>query len=217
MPEDSPPVLDTMILHGFVFGLEDGLDVLLTGLGVPSARLPAEVYNRDEESLPLSDGDEALMSEFAIGMRYAKRKAMTLAAREAARYETWLANAKAQLPRFLERGSLIIDTLEVEELAQRILLENEYGIGRGEAACLIIAKRGGARFISSDEEACKAATALGVPYCTILDVLEGWVTQSKPNAEAIDRVINGLRDAKFALTTDQIESLQTLSPNQNDQ
>jgi len=40
-----------------------------------------------------------------------------------------------------------------------------YGIGRGEAACLVLAQRHGAPalFVSADQEACEVADEIGIP------------------------------------------------------
>lgn len=204
----APPVLDTMVLQAFVFGHPDGGAVLLDALAVRAARFPAEVYNADEDQLPPGAGDGAL-SEFARGIRYARRKIATLPQPQAERFATWLRNAR-QLPPLLERGSFYVDPLDVGELPQREALSARFGIGRGEAACLTLALRqeANAVFLSSDAKACKAARDLGVAFLTVVDVLESWVGRVRPAERDLDALIDGLAAAKFSLGRQEEDRLR---------
>lgn len=210
MPESEPPILDTMILQGFSFGMPDGLDILLTGLGVPVVRFPEQIYNRDENSIPLGD-DHSHLSELAQGIRYFKRKSLALPAREAVRYQTCLVNANQQLPRFLERGSLRIEQLDIQDLIKRDRLEQEEAIDPGEAACLALAHRSGgmAVFVSSDGAAGKVAEDLGVQLITTFDVLERWLQQTQPTLEDLERVLMGLTQARFGFKSSMAEALRS--------
>jgi hypothetical protein len=157
MPEAEPPVIDTVVLRVMAFAHPEGLDILLKALRVSRARFPAEVYNRDEDVLPLTALDDTL-SELARGLRYARRRAQALPSAQAERYRTWLMHAE-QLPRHLERGSLFVDPLEIEDLSRREALMQMFGIDLGEAACLVLAarSRAPALFLSADEAAFWAA------------------------------------------------------------
>ena len=46
------PVIDTVVLRVMSFAHPRGIDILLEALNVSLVRLPAEVYNRDENSRP---------------------------------------------------------------------------------------------------------------------------------------------------------------------
>lgn len=82
MPE---PVLDAVALRVLAFAHQQGIAIMLCALDVPRALIPAEVYDRDEEQLPLFAPDEDL-SEVARGMRFARRRAETEPNAPAARY-----------------------------------------------------------------------------------------------------------------------------------
>jgi predicted nucleic acid-binding protein len=84
-----------------------------------------------------------------------------------------------------------------------------YGIGRGEAACLALAKRHGATaiFVSSDRLACRAAQDLGVTYTTLEDILRQWVTHERPTHQRIHQLVNGMRLARFGLKEDFLRLL----------
>lgn len=209
MPEAGPPVIDTVVLRVMGFAHPEGLDILLDALGVSRARFPTEVYNRDEDALPLNALDGTL-SELARGLRYARRRVQVLPSAQAERYRTWLAHAE-QLPRHLERESLFVDPLAVEELPQREALMQVFGIDLGEAACLVLAARSmvPALFLSADEAACRAAQAQGIPYLTLLDVLETWVERERPAVSEVERLVDGMRRAKYGLHTDIIERLKS--------
>lgn len=205
MPE---PVLDTVVLRVLAFAHPNGLDILLEALNVTRARFPAEVYHRDEASLPLAQSDEGL-SELARGIRYAQRQVLTLPPVQAARYQTWLTNA-TQLSQHLEQKSLLVEPLTVEELPHRESLRAQYGIGRGEAACLVLAERyqSQAVFLSSDEVACQVASSLRIAHLTLPEVLEAWVDQRQPKLELFDAVISGMRTAKFGLPASFVRQLR---------
>lgn len=205
MPE---PVLDTVALRVMAFAHPRGIGVLLTALGVPRARFPTEVYNNDEDAAPLERGD-AGFSELAAGLRFARREALSRPAAQARRYLTWLRNA-AQLPDRLAQGTLVVDPLEVGELPQREELRERFGIGRGEAACLVLAQRHGAEvvFLSSDEDACDAAAELGLAYLTLKDVLTAWVRGAPPTVAELDAMVEGMRLAKFGLPPPFVEELR---------
>lgn len=115
-------IIDTVVLRVMSFAHPQGINILLEALDVSSARFPAKVYNRDDESIPLENNDEGL-SEFARGLRYAKRQ--TLA--QSKRYQTLLDNAR-QLEEHFDRGTLVVDRLTVEELDRREILRQRYPI-----------------------------------------------------------------------------------------
>jgi predicted nucleic acid-binding protein len=207
MPEH---VLDTVVLQAMTFSDADGIEILLQGLGSSHARFPAEVYNRDEDSLPLPAADDEL-SEFARGLRYASRQIRLLPALDGERYAIWLRNAKL-LGQHLDGGRLVIDPLTVEELLRREELMHEHGIGRGEAACITLVERYHATgvFLSSDEEACAVAQQLGIAFATVPDILAQWVWRCRPPQERLDALITGLRAARFGLKADVIEGLRQI-------
>jgi predicted nucleic acid-binding protein len=184
-----------MVLQAFGFGHPEGIETLLRILLVERARFPAEVYNG--ETLPLTEDDEDL-SELALGLDYAERQIRTRPWVEAERFESWIDNA-SQLEEHLRGGSLEIDPLRVEELPEREDLMETYGIGRGEAACLVLAQRHGAPavFVSADQEACEVADEIGIPRVTIRDLLERWVNVFSPSVGDFDAIVEGLRRARF--------------------
>ncbi len=100
--------------------------------------------------------------------------------------------------------------MTLEELPRREALRTQYGIGRGESACLVLAERyqSQAVFLSSDAAACQVAQALGLSYLTLLDVLEAWVDQIKPPLELFDALLSGMRAAKFSPKAELIRNLQ---------
>lgn len=202
----NEPVLDTMVLQAFGFGHPKGIETLLRVLQAQRTRFPAEVYNG--ETLPL-DGDNEDLSELALGLSYAKRQIRTRPATEAERFHGWIENA-SQLEEHLQKGTLEIDPLQTEELPEREDLMETYGIGRGEAACLVLAQRHGAPavFVSADQEACEVADEIGVPRTTIRDVLEKWVNVFRPPIGDFDKMIEGLRQAKFDPGEDFAASLR---------
>jgi predicted nucleic acid-binding protein len=195
-----------MVLQAFGFGHPEGIETLLRILLVERARFPAEVYNG--ETLPLTEDDEDL-SELALGLDYAERQIRTRPWVEAERFESWIDNA-SQLEEHLRSGSLEIDPLRVEELPEREDLMETYGIGRGEAACLVLAQRHGAPavFVSADQEACEVADEIGIPRATIRDLLERWVNVFSPPVEEFDAMIEGLRRARFDPGEDFVASLR---------
>lgn len=111
----------------------------------------------------------------------------------------------------MTQGSSFVETLTVEELCERSLLQQQYPkCDRGEASCLVLAKRyqEQAVFLSADGEGCKVAENLNIPYLTLLDILEAWVEQKQPDPEEFDRLINGMANAKFGLKKAFIEELR---------
>ncbi|MDQ3397611.1 MAG: hypothetical protein M3511_07540 [Deinococcota bacterium] len=199
MPKALRPVLDTVVLRVMAFAHPEGLQIVLRALRVKTARFPAEVYNWDEEALPLTANDEAL-SELARGLRYARQQVERLPGQQAQRFKIWLENAQ-QLPRHHARGSLIMDPLRLEELPRREELYQTFGIGRGESACLVLAERerSTAVFLSSDKEACKVAEHLTIPFLTLSQLIEMWVRQERPTRPEVEELLVGLKAAKFAL------------------
>lgn len=210
------PVLDTMILQAFGFGHPTGIETLLQVLQAERARFPAEVYNG--ETLPLAEDNEDLseedlseedLSELALGLGYAERQIRTRPKAQAGRFEGWIENA-SQLEEHLRGGTLEIDPLRTEELPERGDLMETYGIGKGEAACLVLARRHGAPavFVSSDQEACEVAGEISVPHTTIRDLLERWVNVFSPPVEDFDSLTHGLRQARFDPGEDFLTSLR---------
>lgn len=205
MPER---VLDTVILRVLAFAHPRGIEILLAALEAPIARFPTEVYNRDEDALPLTDRDEQL-SELARGLRFAQRQMRDRPSHEADRFRAWLENAR-QLADHLTRGTLLVDPLSVDELPHREELMDRFGIGRGEAAALVLAERYGAEavFLSSDDDACQAAKALGIGYLTLVDVLGRWIDRIVPTMGEFDDLVAGMRAAKFGLRQDVFRALR---------
>ena len=189
------PVIDTVVLRVMSFAYPRGIDIVLEALNVSLLRFPAEVYNRDENSRPQKEDDEGL-SELAKGLRYAQRQIQQRPPAEALRYQKWIGNAQ-QLPSHFKEGSLIVETLTVEEIYQREILQKT--CDKGEAACLVLAKRyqGQAVFLSSDKKACQVAKELDIPYLTVPDILEAWVEQKQPTIEEFDALVKGMRAANF--------------------
>lgn len=87
-----------------------------------------------------------------------------------------------------------------------------YGIGRGEAACLVLAERNTsiAIFLSSDEAACRVAQTLGISYLTIPDILTEWIRQASPTPELFQDLIDGMRNATFTIPNTVYQELQQL-------
>lgn len=206
--KSNPPVLDTVVLQAFGFGHPKGIELLLEVLQAEKGQFPAEVYHADEEELPLGKSDEEL-SELARGLRYAERQVQTRPPAEGERYRRWIENA-SQLKDHLETGRLEVDPLRVEELPEREELMETHGIGRGEAACLVLARRYGAPavFVSADSEACEVAIELGIPHVTVREVLRKWVNVFQPSTGDFDELIEGLRQARFDPGQDFVDSLR---------
>jgi len=205
MPER---VLDTVVLRVLAFAHPRGIDILLRALDAPRARFPAEAYNADEDALPLDERDEDL-SELARGLRFAHRQTRDRPAAEAARYQTWLEHGR-QLAEHLARGTLVIDPLTVDELPRRDELVERFGIGRGEAAALVLAERYGAEavFLSSDDDACEVAKKLGISRLTLIDVLDRWIECTRPTLHDFDALVAGMRAAKFGLRQEVFSALR---------
>lgn len=197
-----------MVLQALGCGHPDGIEILLTALVVPRARFPPEVYNRDENELPLTEPDDRRLSELARGLRYARRKSAREPFAEAERYRGWLANAMT-IHEYISRGMLVVEALKIEDVPVRDSLVDEYGIGVGEAAGLTLAMRESATaiFVSSDEHACKTAQTLGIPYLTIPDILDRWIDRSAPTKAQFDELIDGMSNVRFALNPTDREHL----------
>ena len=207
MPE---PVLDTMVLQALGFGHPRGLTILQAALSIARLRVPAEIYNQDEDVVPLDRGDRGI-SEFGRGIRFARRQVDELPAPDGARYQHWLVNAQ-QIARHITDEELVVTSLTIEELQYRDALTASYGIGRGEAACLALAQReqSAALFISSDDQACKVAQAITVPYLTLVDVLEQWITTVRPSMDLFEELIAGMASARFRVSAADDERLRML-------
>jgi hypothetical protein len=117
----------------------------------------------------------------------------------------------AEPAKLLARTTLEIDPLTVSEFPLRERYRADFGIGRGEAACLVLARRLGAAaiFLSSDEVACRAAVDLGLPVLTLPDMLLRWVDPLQPTGAELDVLVAGMRAAKFGLTQEFIADLRT--------
>jgi predicted nucleic acid-binding protein len=210
------PIADNVVLRVMTFAHPDGLDILLAAIYSEATDtsasaciiVPAEVYNCDELSIALDRSEENL-SELAKGLRYATRQVRDLPLHQALRYQIWLENS-GQLAKHIQQQSLQIQTLTVEELGDRDEMQNKHGIGRGEAACIVLAKRYKlqAVFLSSDEKACKVASSLEIDYTTIPEILEKWVTLLHPSLKAFEELIAGMRAAKFALKEIDLTTLR---------
>jgi predicted nucleic acid-binding protein len=203
-------VLDTVVLRVFAFAHHQGIDILLAALNTPQAVFPSEVYNLDEDTLPLDASDESL-SELARGIRYTRRQIQLQPGLLGQRFQVRLENA-TQIPRHIQAGSLFIEPLELEEIPRREELMRTHRIGRGEAACLTLAERNTriAVFLSSDAEACRVAQILGISYLTILDILTEWVHRMRPIRELFQDLINGMRNASFAIPEHIYQQLEQI-------
>jgi hypothetical protein len=177
---------------------------------VKSARFPAEVYNLDEDRDDLPEEDPSL-SEFAKGIRWARRYVQSLPAARSGRFRIWL-NRLQQLHMHMRVGDLAVHPLTIPELSLREAISGRFGIGRGECTCLVLAQRHGgiAVFVSSDELACQAADALSIPHRTVPDLLERWVLRVKPITSLVEDLLNGLAGARFALPQHVAEKLLSL-------
>jgi predicted nucleic acid-binding protein len=198
-----------VVLRVMSFAHPQGIQILLNTLNTQSVRFPAQIYNWDEDSIPIEENDEHL-SELARGLRYAQRQS-SKASGQQARYQRWLTNAQ-QLSTHKDKG-LIVDLLTVEELEEQQKLLSMYqkdGCDRGEAACLVLAQRYQAEavFLSSDKKACKVAKSLGINYTTLPDILEKWVQQHQPTRAELDTLIQEMSDAKFGLKDSLIKKLR---------
>ncbi len=93
---------------------------------------------------------------------------------------------------------------------------NKYGIGLGESACLVLAEREShtAVFLSSDKKCIQAADDLNISFLTIPNILTKWVQQRQPNLNLLQKLINGMRNAKFALKDSDYQQLLLLLKNQ---
>jgi predicted nucleic acid-binding protein len=204
------PILDNVVLRVMAFAHPNGLNILLQALSATCLYIPAEVYNRDESTLPINQRDVNL-SEFARGLRYATRQTQSLPMSQALRYQTWLDRA-AQVTQYLDQGSLQIQTLTLAELNERDIIQNTHQIGRGESACIVLAQRHNlqAVFLSSDIKACRVAQSLGINYLTLLDILERWIDQIHPSLEAFETLIIGMQSAKFSLKEAELSKLRKL-------
>ena len=201
------PVLDTVVLRVMAYAHPAGIAILLDALGVARARLPDEVYNRDEDTLPLGENDRSL-SELARGLRFARQQTQLPTSTRSQRYASWLRNA-AQLTEHLDDGTLVIEALRPDDAALRDDLKARLRIGRGEAAALALARRKDARliFLSSDADACLVARDLGLRYLTLEDVLLAWVERQQPQPEEIAALVLGFRSAKYGLTDEFVRDL----------
>jgi len=193
-------IIDTVVLRVMSFAHPQGIEVLLDAINVSCGRFPTEVYNRDEDSLPLEANEEEL-SELARGLRYAQRRIQQLPPTESRRFQSWLKNAE-QLNHHFDRGSLVVEILTVEELYKREILQTNYPqLGKGEVACLVLAQRYQVQavFLSSDDKACEVAKDLKIPHLTLPDILEAWVQTKKPPQAEFDTLIQGMANAQFRL------------------
>ena len=100
----------------------------------------------------------------------------------------------------------------IEELLLRDQLERSHKLGRGEAACIVLAERehAPALFVSEDDEACKVARIRGVNVVMRQSVLEHWVKQTKPSRTDLDMLLRGLEKARFTVHPQEIKALYKL-------
>lgn len=203
-------ILDTVVLRVFAFAHPKGIDILLGALNTSQAAFPSEVYDLDEETLPLNAPDQ-ILSELARGLRFARCKVQSEPRHKGQRYQAWLENA-TQIPRYIQTGNLLVEPLELEEIPRREKLSKDYGIGRGEAACLTLAERhtGMAIFLSNDEKACQVAQTIGISFLTIPDILAEWIRREHPARELFQELIAGMERASFAIPNAVHQDLQQL-------
>lgn len=201
------PVLDSVTLRVMAFAHPSGIDILLTGLQATRAHVPLEVYALDEDD----ERDDAATSEIARGLRLARRRVEDEPSARAARYQRWLTNAQ-QLHQSFRQGRLVSTPLSLAELAVRAQYQDQFGIGRGEAACIVLALRRHIPliFVSSDAKACRIASDLGIPVHTLLDVLTVWTEQTQPGHDELDELLNGMAQARFQVTSPTVDMLHAL-------
>lgn len=207
MPSDF--ILDTVALRVMTFAHRDGLTILQESLSALRLSCPGDVYNHDERTIPIEMSDEGL-SELARGLRFAERRVSASVA-DAQRYQRWLDNA-AQLAQSLESGSLVVETLSLDELLRRDELTAVYGIGTGEAACLALMERQRRMgvFVSSDHSACRVAAELGLSFVTLEDVLDRWIRRLGPAEQEFESMIEGMRMARYTVPNNVLTHLRTL-------
>lgn len=159
-------VLDIGLLRFAAFSLPGGLPRLLEVLAVPEVRVPAEVYNGDED-VPLPIDDVAL-SVLGRDIRTMRDRAETQHWSVSQRERAALRQAE-QLHDHLEDGVLIVDVLRPDELPRRERLQEQFGVGRSEAASLVLAERRDAAivYLSPEEFACLIALQEGARVLAI--------------------------------------------------
>lgn len=191
-------VLDTVALRGFAFAHPRGLRFLLQALGTTRLYCPAEVYAFDEDTFLPEDE----YSELARGLRFARSHGEP-------RYRTWWANA-AQLGELRQERRLVVLKLNLSFLRERNQLQETYGIGRGEAAALVLARAvgGTAVFVSADGVALRVAKELNVPALTLLEVLERLAPRLP--CEDLEALLDGLQGARFGLREEDRRRLLAL-------
>lgn len=164
------PVLDIGSLRAVAFTPGGGLARLLAAMTAPTCRVPAEVYNGDEDApLPV---DDVGLSVLARDIRTLRRQADGRHWAAAQHERAALRNAE-RLRDHVADGSLVIDALWPGELPRREELQVRYGIGRGEAASLVLAERHGAAvvYLSASGLACHAARREGVRFVAIREAV----------------------------------------------
>jgi hypothetical protein len=164
------PVLDGSMLRAVAFNLASGLSGLLAAMAALAARVPPEIYNGDEDA-PLPAGDVGL-SILARDIQAVRRQVSGRHWARSQRERAALRNAE-RLRDYLVDGSLIVDPLRPTELPRREHLQDRYGIGRGEAASLVLAERYGVEvvYLSPDGLAYEAARCEGVRSIAIRDAV----------------------------------------------
>jgi hypothetical protein len=164
------PVLDVGALRAAAFTPGGGLARLLAAMTAPACRVPAEVYNGDEDaSLPV---DDVGLSVLARDIRALRRRADDRHWATSQHERAALRNAE-RLRDHLADGTLVVDALWPGELLRREELQLRYGIGRGEAASLVLAERHGAAVVyrSTGDFACDAARREGVRFVAIREAV----------------------------------------------
>ena len=164
------PVLDIGLLRFVAFTLSGGLPRLLAAMAAPAVRAPAEVYNGDEDAnLP---EDDIGLSGLARDIRAVRRQAQARHWSESQRERAALRNAE-QLRQFREDGLLIVDALRPGELPRREQLRGWYGIGRSEAASLVLAERRdtAVAYLSPEGLAYNAAQREGIRFIVLSDAV----------------------------------------------
>lgn len=164
------PILDAGVLRAAVFTMSGGLMGLLTVVGASASRVPPEVYNSDEDVRLLAD--DAGLSVLARDFRAMRRRVD--AGHWASVHGERASLRDAQRLRYhLEDETLIVDPLQPEELPRRENLRDHYGIGRGEAASLVLAERYGVEiiYLSPGGLAYDAARREGVRSIAIRDAV----------------------------------------------
>lgn len=160
------PVLAASTLRAIAFSTPGHLPLLLEAMHASAARVPVETYNCDEDA-DFPEGD--------IGFSAVAREVQTLRHRvqdlpwpRTQRESAALRRAEI-LAEYVSHGLLVIDPLSLGELRRREALRDRHGIGRGEAASLVLASRHNVpvAYFSPDDSILEIARCEGVAIFSV--------------------------------------------------